>query len=287
MQSSLRHHLPVFARVRRAQVRLLAAGIGRFSNRPIGKTILSWARRHDALVSALVAERRPFPDLGSAIDCVRGRDQGGHLNSYNTALHAQLASKPRPSDYAAFYNLVSRCSSIHRVFDLGGNVGNLFYYYSRHLPFPGDLVWTVHDLPEVIEEGRKIAAGRSGAERLAFTTDLSAAAGADLFLSSGSLHYFEEPLADMLARVGATPRYILINRTPLIEGPTTATVQDAREFLAPCILRNRTELIAGLEAAGYRLVDSWEAQELSLTLPFHPELSARYYSGLFLERVAY
>jgi len=34
---------------------------------------------------------------------------------------------------------------MRNVFDLGGNVGNLFYSYQSKLSFPATLTWTVYD----------------------------------------------------------------------------------------------------------------------------------------------
>lgn len=269
--------------LRMRQARLCANLISKVAKRSSGRRLVEVLRRSPWLVQALVAERRPFPDLAAAALAVKGHDRGGHSNAYNVTLHAQLSQNPRPSDYAAFFHLVTRSHSIHRIFDYGGNVGNLFYYYSRYLAFAEPTTWIVHDLPEVVAEGRKMAAAR-GEHRLEFATDRASADGADLFIASGSLHYMDEPLATTLSRLQVKPRYILINRTPLTDGKTVATVQDGREFMAPCMLLNKQELIDSLTALGYRLVDRWDATELSLRLPFHPENSAPYYSGLFLEQ---
>ena len=86
----------------------------------------------------------------------------------------------------------------------------------------------------------------------------------------------------MVARLPEKPSYILINRTPLIDGPTKATVQDGATHRVGCVLYNRTELVRAFEAIGYEVVDSWKAWELSLKLVGKPESSALPYSGFFL-----
>ena len=106
-------------------------------------------------------------------------------------------------------------------------------------------------------------------------------AGAELLIASGSLHYLDTPLSQMVAGLPEKPLYILINRTPLIDGPTKATVQDGGICRVGCVLYNRTEFVTPFEAIGYQVVDSWKAWELSLKLVGKPEYSALPYSGFF------
>jgi putative methyltransferase (TIGR04325 family) len=94
---------------------------------------------------------------------------------------------------------------------------------SRYLNFSKDLVWQVYELPEMIELGQQIAMTRGG-KQLQFTRNWSDASGADLLLASGSLHYFDPPVYHMLAKLPHKPLHILINRSPLIDGPTSRTV---------------------------------------------------------------
>ncbi len=114
----------------------------------------------------------------------------------------------RPSDYAALFHIQPLLPSIRTVFDFGGNAGNLFYCYSRYLQLPPDLIWTVYDLPKNRIVGAQIATEK-GEKRLRFTGELSEADGVDLFIASGALHYFEQPLPDMIAGLRQLPRYII------------------------------------------------------------------------------
>jgi putative methyltransferase (TIGR04325 family) len=103
----------------------------------------------------------------------------------------------------------------------------------------------------------------------------------DLLLVSGSLHFFDPPVSHMIAELPEKPAHVLINRTPLINGPTKATVQDKCNVRTARILYNRGELIAAFEMIGYELIDSWQAAELSGGIIGRPEFSADSYSGLY------
>ena len=200
-----------------------------------------------------------------------------------TSTLLETTEAARPSDYAAMFHLRPLLPAIRRVFDLGGNVGNLFYCFQRYLDFPPDLVWTVQDLPPHLADGAALAHRRRAAQ-LRFTGDWADAAGCDVLIASGSLHYFEEPLPRMVERLARRPAHILINRTPLTDGSPVATIQDARTFRVACMLYNRRDLVEGFDRVGYDLVDTWQAAELSLHVPGFPEHSVPEYSGMFLRK---
>jgi putative methyltransferase (TIGR04325 family) len=190
-------------------------------------------------------------------------------------------AKLRPSDYPVLYYLARMQLQGFRVFDLGGTMGNLFFLYDRSLTFPVDLQWMVHDLPANRERGRAWTQQR-GEARLQFTADLHGASGYDLLLVSGALHYFDFALADYLTKLDQRPRHVIINRTPLADRPTTATVQYAYgNVMVACRLLNRAELIQSLLQLGYEVLDSWSVPELSIKLPYDPEYEVREYSGLY------
>jgi putative methyltransferase (TIGR04325 family) len=228
----------------------------------------------------LVGYRRPFATLDDARQSIAQAPADGHSTTRNCALHAGMSTKPRPSDYSAFYYLSEPAKDCKRVFDLGGNVGNLFYYYPSFVPFPRDLEWTVLDLPDVMAEGRRLATQRS-ATALQFTERFSDADGADLLIVSGSMHYLNAPLSDMISDLKRRPRYVLINRTPLTDGAAFATIQDAVEFRVACMVSNRSNILQLFASLGYRLVGDWDAAELSVPLPLHPKQTVHAYSGLF------
>jgi putative methyltransferase (TIGR04325 family) len=249
--------------------RRLIEGAGRTR---VGSVILGW----------LLGYRRSFGTLDEVMRAVKPYARGGHENPANVALHLELNRMARPSDYAAFYYLRDPLLCVKKIFDLGGNVGNLYYCYRDYLPLRKDVVWTVFDLPETISRGRTLASSRN-VPNLQFTDDLQQASGADLFIASGSLQYFDRSLPELLESIGQRPRYILINRTPLIDGPDFAVVQDAGHIRVGCKLYNRSKLIAQFERLGYGVLGEWQAPELRLSVLDRPSSSVAAYAGLWLE----
>jgi putative methyltransferase (TIGR04325 family) len=206
----------------------------------------------------------------------------------NAKLHLSLSKVARPSDYPVLFHLEKLLPRIGSVFDLGGNVGNLFYCYAKYLDLPPGLRWTVYDLPGILEIGRRLAHERQE-YALTFTASFQEANGADVLLASGSSHYFVPSLPDLLRPLMKKPKYVILNRTPLLgdHGPVV-TVQDAGTFLVACTLYREQDIIAGFESLNYEKIDSWRVPELSIRIPFYPECTIHEYSGFLfrLERAA-
>jgi putative methyltransferase (TIGR04325 family) len=228
----------------------------------------------------LAGFRRIFPSLEAARACATTYLAFDHSHPDSARVHLKLAERLRPSDYPVLFHL-QNIGKIGSVFDLGGNVGNLFYSYRRYLPALHHVEWRVYDIPAMTLLGEALARERQESH-LRFTNDLTALAEADLVLASGSLHYFEESMARMLARTGNRPKHVLINRTPLLEGRRSAiTVQDGGAYLTACKMHSRDALRRDMQALGYQCIDEWTAPELALKIPCRPELSIPCYSGLY------
>ena len=149
------------------------------------------------------------------------------------------------------------------------------------MALPPRLVWQVHDLAAVVACGRTLAKQRE-ARQLAFTECWQDASGAGLLIASGSMHYFDAALPQMINELAVKPKYLLINRTPLAESRSVAVVQDGPGYRVACVLYNRAEIIRDFEKIGYEVRDVWQSAELSLTVPGYPEHDVPAYAGLFL-----
>jgi putative methyltransferase (TIGR04325 family) len=245
--------------------RRLIEGTGRTR---FGAAILGW----------MLGYRRSFRTLDEAEKAVKPYARGGHENPENATWHLNRVAGT--SDYAAFYYLRDRLLCVRKIFDLGGNVGNLYYCYRDYLHLREDVVWTVYDLPENILRGRTLASSEN-VKNLRFTDDLRQAGDVDLFIASGSLHYFDKSLPELIENLDQRPKYILINRTPLTEGPDFAIVQDAGHIRVACMLYNRSKLIADFKRLGYGVLGEWQVAELGVPVPDRPSSTVGAYTGLW------
>lgn len=232
----------------------------------------------------LLGYNRFFDNLAEAEACANSYWPLSHLSRPNLDAHLGFMARPRISDYPILFYLSRLVSEPVKIFDLGGNVGNLFYCYRQLLQFDESWSWTVFDLAETISRGRQLAMAQGTLSTLSFTGDLSAMDGADIVLASGSLHYFEDSLPSMIGRLASRPAHILLNRTPLVTGPTVVTVQDVKTLMHGCKLYNKSEIIEGMVALGYSLMDEWQIPELRVRVPLYPDRSALFYTGLYFRR---
>jgi putative methyltransferase (TIGR04325 family) len=205
----------------------------------------------------------------------------GHEDPGEIDVHLRHAESLRPSDYAALYWISRIQPRSAKIFDFGGNVGNLYYSYSPCLLGLESTEWTVFDIPTVVEKGRGIAAERK-TSGLRFVDSVDAFNGSQILLVSGAFHYWEKDISAFLQQFGSSPQHVIINRSPVHESqPSFITVQRTPSCAFPCRVWNAAELISGFAKEGYRLVDRWQALELSLRLPLFPKFSVLSYSGFY------
>ena len=190
-------------------------------------------------------------------------------------------------DYPVLFWLRPLLQPGARVFDYGGHVGVHFYGYRRFLEFPAGLRWVVCEMPSVVASGQVLAEERCVADRLSFTTDVTTATGAHVLLASGVLQYVESPSpAELLRSFEDPPRHLILNKLPLTDGEPYVTLQNGEIHYPAVRVLNRHAFIDSIRAVGYDLVDSWEDHVHRVVIPFHPERTVPWFSGLYFRRAA-
>lgn len=203
----------------------------------------------------------------------------GHEHPEAVTSHLRLSQHLRQSDYAALYWIERIGGERVRVFDFGGNVGNLYYSYASYLKIEE---WIVLDLPRVVERGRELARERKAGVTFA---DSAASFSRDhLLFISGAFHYWDRSVSAFIQQFPERPRHILINRTPT-SSRTFYTVQETPSYAVACCVHAREALIAEFTDEGYILRDTWTCPELRIRTPLFPALSVEHYTGLYLEDV--
>jgi len=271
----------------RLQIRIFCRILELWGKTPFGCRAIA-AMRHRAWLNTplrfLVGYRKTFRSFRQAEKYAAHFQFTGHEHPDNIAHHSGQAERLRESDYPVLFHLAPFATELRKIFDLGGNIGNLFYSLQTELRFREDLVWEVYDLPLMRAEGQRVSE-RKRESRIHFTSCLGSASGSDLLIASGSLHYFEPRLAHMLHTLDVLPDRIIINRTPCtVEDPEIAdliTVQDNGSYMVPAKIHNPVQLIQSLCALGYALRSSWPVYERSLWVPLYPEISSRHYRGFY------
>lgn len=183
-------------------------------------------------------------------------------------------------DYPVIYWLRNAFSDSRSILEIGGHVGVAYYGFSRVLEYPQDLTWTILDVPTVMQAGETLARER-GQTNLHFAHGgLDTIIGADIVMAVGALQYLETNLATILSNCKQRPKHVLINETPVYDGPTFITLQNLGSIYSAYHIFNRQEFLNSLEAIGYRLVDSWTKPRY-LCVPGHPDKVLNHYSGFY------
>ena len=275
----------LLSQMRLFQVRAAAALLTSLSAHSATRHLASALRSRPWLrapLESMLGFRRSFSSFAEAQTIADRYIPAGHEHPDEVTFHTAISDILRESDYPVLFLLAPIAHRFHNVFDLGGSVGNIFYAYKNHLPFSDSLNWLVYDLPFIRPIGERLAIKRRE-PRIQFVDSLERASGVDLFLASGSLHYFEQPLHETLRSLEHLPPHVIINRTPISRSQDVITVQDNHSFLVPCKLHSRSTLISGMQSLGYRLHSEWPVHERKLLLPLDPHLSARTYSGFYFK----
>ena len=162
-------------------------------------------------------------------------------------------------------------------------MGQTFLQYSSILPAGAIEQWTVVDLPEVTAQAT--AALKNGHSALSFTPNLKSSSGYNVFLATGSLHYWESTLAELAASIGTFPDHFIINRSPIrSHGAPFVAIQSPGEWAVPCLVRTQEQIEAELHGLGFELRDVWDVPEKTLLLPYFPGHTTNY-RGLYFSRL--
>jgi putative methyltransferase (TIGR04325 family) len=286
-QSPARPAASFLRRFRIAQIRFAASLLNFIGRIGSGASFLEKLRRSRVLkpiLNAMLGFKRTFATFAEAESFARHYSLQGHVHADEIQFHTAIAGSLRESDYPMLFFLAPAAPHYRRIFDLGGNVGNLFYSYAPSLSFSANLQWQVLDLPEKQKFCESLAAERHET-RVEFAPSFAAASGADVLIASGSIHYFDQPLDRMLRQLDVLPRQVFINRSPFSRVEDVITVQDNGSYFVACIAYGKSQLIEGMKQLGYQLKAEWPVHERRLVVPLCARLLEPAYSGLYFELV--
>ena len=205
----------------------------------------------------------------------------GHDHQQALDRHAEMGVELRSSDYAVLYWL-DRIAGDVRLFDYGGNMGNVYYSYLSYIDTSTrKLQWTVYDLPGVIDLAKKMQP-QPGMVPPRFTSSVSDAADSNVLLVCGAYHFWEKSTSAFLDQFSKLPEHVFVNRAPFYnDDKRVIAMQSTTKFAFPIVIRGTSELIEGFKSKGYELVDRWTAPEYDHVMPFFPDLSVRSYFGFY------
>lgn len=232
--------------------------------------------RFRALRGENVRFRGAFASFDEAMAHVRPGLLAGYDNDGVTPVSRELMQQVPLWDYPILYWFRRLAPEITRVVDAGGHIGVKYRAFGPYLDLDR-LDWIVYDLPALVKAGR--AQVRPQDRTLTFVERIEEAPAADVLLASGLMPYLNEPLVDLVRRMRALPRHILLNKVVTRDGPTVVTLENFGVAEVPYHIRNAGEVPAALETLGYDIVDSWTIDQLAHRIQTHPELGRCTYRG--------
>jgi putative methyltransferase (TIGR04325 family) len=183
-------------------------------------------------------------------------------------------------DYPALFWIERSLSDgMRTVFDVGGSIGIKYFAFSRLIPFPPDLRWTVEDMPAVAERGRAFAAERGVAHQLSFTADFGDCDGKDVLYASGALQYLPKSLGELLGMLVRKPRRIVVNTTPIHPTLSFFTLNNIGTAFCPYRVQSHAQFVREVTQHGYELRDHWQNVGKAMRIPFEAAHDVEAYSG--------
>ncbi len=206
----------------------------------------------------------------------------GYDNSDAAAMYIERTRKIYPTDYPVMFWLQKLfADGSTNCFDLGGHIGVSYYAYRKYLNYPKTLRWAVHDVPAVMEQGRRWALEHDAERSLAFSDTFEAASGVDVLMAQGSLQYLPDTLAERLQKLAALPRYVILNLTHLHETLSYFTLQSIGTAFCPYRITALFDFIENMQALGYSMIDHWINPDKRCMIQFYPEHSLEGYHGFY------
>ena len=214
------------------------------------------------------------------------QEAGGYAQKYtsNTIYkidhESWLSARPNVQlhDYPMLHWFAHFSALEPSVIDIGGSVGVTYYVYSKMLQWLTAYSWQVLELPDVVEQGRKLAIQRNNST-LSFVSSWEELKPASILLCAGAAQFLPMDLAVHVREMKEQPSVILINRVPIHSRKSYVTLQNTGSSITPCKVWERREFIDSFEVLGYTLVDDWSCAHNSLYVPYHPDLTLHEFRG--------
>jgi putative methyltransferase (TIGR04325 family) len=206
----------------------------------------------------------------------------GYDNADAASMYIERTRRVYPTDFPVMFWLQRLfADGSKRVFDLGGHIGVSYYAYRRYMPYPYGLKWQVHDVPAVMEAGKRLAETKDQERQLGFAQDFDEVDQADILFALGSPQYLPESLPERLGKLKRLPPHVILNLIPLHQKKSFFTLQSIGTAFCPYRITAVGEFLKGFDGLGYKLVSHWENPDKKCEIPFYPESSLDHYNGFY------
>jgi putative methyltransferase (TIGR04325 family) len=186
-------------------------------------------------------------------------------------------------DYPVLFWMRQLMGEVDGVLDAGGHMGTKYRAFRPLLPIDDSFRWVVYDLPAIVRAGRKQAAA-DGLTNLSFVERIEDAGALPLFLGSGLMQYLDMSLTELLHKLPAPPKHMILNKVAFSSGRPIVTLEKIGRAYVPYQMRDRNAFLREIRELGYELVDTWSIPAFSHMIETHPELGTSESVGFYFRR---
>ena len=180
---------------------------------------------------------------------------------------------------------IKRIQKHYKFLILVGGMGNHYYSYTKALPDLSIKKWIVCDVPMITDSGIEYKI-ESKTTLIDFSNSIVRDFKADIFLASGSLQYVdEENPTFFLKEFSNKPRFIIINRIPLVtgNGERIITLQNLHNALAPMYTYHYDNFFLDFKKYGYKIAGTWKDFSSNCKIPYEKKVNIPYYHGVCMK----
>lgn len=151
------------------------------------------------------------------------------------------------------------------VLDFGGSLGSTYFQHRLFLDHMSELNWGIVEQPNFVHEGN-VHFKNENLHFFESIEDCLLAFTPDVFLFSSVLQYLENPFDLITKLISTNPEFILVDRTPFINGRDRITVQKVNPGIYkgcyPCWFFNKEKFTSAF-SMNYDLIIEFDSLDVS------------------------
>ena len=210
-----------------------------------------------------------YPSRAAALASLPPEKQAGYDDKKIADVSFAQMCVRQSWDYPLLYWMQHLLAKTPTVIDAGGHLGTKYIAFSEVIDLRATN-WVVYDLPGIIEAARQRQSAGALPAEISFIDDMSELPESDLLIASGLLQYLDVPFSDFVGRLAHKPKYILLNKVAVRDGPAIFTIERIGAGRVPYHVRARLSWQEEIAELGYRIHDSWTIPSLGHVIATHP-----------------
>jgi putative methyltransferase (TIGR04325 family) len=165
-------------------------------------------------------------------------------------------NRKNTDDYPVMYWLrrALETQSYGSLVEFGGHLGAKYSALSTFLELTPEYNWQIVETSDAVTAASVLDFGSH--PQLSWLTDIEMTKSADILYCSGCLQYVDTDILDLIEKMPTAPRWLILNRLALCDGPGFATLENFSGSPVAYKVRSH-DLHDKSLATDYELIDTW------------------------------